>query len=112
MFEIYGYIRLNNPIFFCNSLVTHNQKPLLIYLKFNHYSYLFVIVCLGFFSGKSRVLFQLKKQKMLNHIFVDFKEPDILNFRPTYKYDPGTTRWDSRLVTNFSFISDIILDQC
>ncbi|KAK6106099.1 Endonuclease/Exonuclease/phosphatase family protein [Brugia pahangi] len=38
---------------------------------------------------------QLKKQKKLNHIFVDFKEPDILNFRPTYKYDPGTTRWDT-----------------
>ncbi|KAL3998191.1 Endonuclease/Exonuclease/phosphatase family protein [Acanthocheilonema viteae] len=38
---------------------------------------------------------QLKKQKMLNHIFVDFNEPDVLNFRPTYKYDPGTTRWDT-----------------
>ncbi|VDK68497.1 unnamed protein product [Litomosoides sigmodontis] len=38
---------------------------------------------------------QLKKQKMLNHIFVDFKEPDVLNFRPTYKYDPGTSRWDT-----------------
>ncbi|CAG9534899.1 unnamed protein product [Cercopithifilaria johnstoni] len=38
---------------------------------------------------------QLKKQKMLNHIFADFKEPDVLNFRPTYKYDPGTTRWDT-----------------
>ncbi|VDK82094.1 unnamed protein product [Onchocerca ochengi] len=38
---------------------------------------------------------QLKKQKKLNHIFVDFKEPDVLNFRPTYKYDPGTTRWDT-----------------
>ncbi|VDM95767.1 unnamed protein product [Thelazia callipaeda] len=37
---------------------------------------------------------QLKKQQKLNHIFVDFKEPDI-NFRPTYKYDPGTTRWDT-----------------
>uniref|UniRef100_A0A915PME1 Inositol polyphosphate-related phosphatase domain-containing protein n=1 Tax=Setaria digitata TaxID=48799 RepID=A0A915PME1_9BILA len=38
---------------------------------------------------------QLKKQKKLNHIFIDFKEPDVLNFRPTYKYDPGTTRWDT-----------------
>ncbi|EFO28046.2 endonuclease/Exonuclease/phosphatase [Loa loa] len=38
---------------------------------------------------------QLKNQKKLNHIFVDFKEPDVLNFRPTYKYDPGTTRWDT-----------------
>ncbi|MCP9260302.1 Endonuclease/Exonuclease/phosphatase [Dirofilaria immitis] len=40
-------------------------------------------------------LFFSSKTEKLNHIFVDFKEPDILNFRPTYKYDPGTTRWDT-----------------
>ncbi|VDN17055.1 unnamed protein product [Gongylonema pulchrum] len=43
----------------------------------------------------SYVDFQLKEQQKLNQVFVDFKEPDVLDFRPTYKYDPGTTRWDS-----------------
>ncbi|MFH4978014.1 hypothetical protein AB6A40_004723 [Gnathostoma spinigerum] len=37
----------------------------------------------------------LKQQQRDKHIFSDFMEPDILNFRPSYKYDPGTSRWDS-----------------
>ncbi|VDK48225.1 unnamed protein product [Anisakis simplex] len=40
--------------------------------------------------------FQLKQQQRNNQIFVGFCEPDVLNFRPSYKYDPGTSDWDSR----------------
>uniref|UniRef100_A0A9J2P5P1 Inositol polyphosphate-related phosphatase domain-containing protein n=1 Tax=Ascaris lumbricoides TaxID=6252 RepID=A0A9J2P5P1_ASCLU len=37
----------------------------------------------------------LKQQQRSNQVFVGFNEPDVLNFRPSYKYDPGTSQWDS-----------------
>ncbi|CAG7831959.1 unnamed protein product [Allacma fusca] len=37
---------------------------------------------------------QLKDQMREGNVFVNFKEGPI-NFKPTYKYDPGTDNWDS-----------------
>uniref|UniRef100_A0A183UVK3 IPPc domain-containing protein n=1 Tax=Toxocara canis TaxID=6265 RepID=A0A183UVK3_TOXCA len=37
----------------------------------------------------------LKQQQRDNQIFIGFNEPEVLNFRPSYKYDPGTSQWDS-----------------
>ncbi|PIO65045.1 hypothetical protein TELCIR_13305, partial [Teladorsagia circumcincta] len=38
---------------------------------------------------------QLREQQSNGQVFVGFQEPDILPFRPTYKYDVGTSTWDS-----------------
>lgn len=40
---------------------------------------------------------QLKQQHRANHIFKGYKEGPI-HFLPTYKYDPGTNKWDSRYI--------------
>ncbi|KAK7791378.1 hypothetical protein R5R35_007912 [Gryllus longicercus] len=37
---------------------------------------------------------QLRQQHKQQTVFVGYKE-GIINFRPTYKYDPGTDTWDS-----------------
>ncbi|KAK6051768.1 endonuclease/exonuclease/phosphatase family protein, partial [Cooperia oncophora] len=38
---------------------------------------------------------QLREQQSNGQVFIGFQEPDILPFRPTYKYDVGTSTWDS-----------------
>uniref|UniRef100_A0A1I7XF41 IPPc domain-containing protein n=1 Tax=Heterorhabditis bacteriophora TaxID=37862 RepID=A0A1I7XF41_HETBA len=38
---------------------------------------------------------QLREQQLLGRVFVGFNEPGNLPFRPTYKYDVGTSNWDS-----------------
>lgn len=38
---------------------------------------------------------QLMQQRKLGKVLADFQEAEI-NFKPTYKYDPGTDNWDSR----------------
>uniref|UniRef100_A0A7I5E6C4 Rho-GAP domain-containing protein n=1 Tax=Haemonchus contortus TaxID=6289 RepID=A0A7I5E6C4_HAECO len=38
---------------------------------------------------------QLREQQSIGQVFVGFQEPEILPFRPTYKYDVGTCIWDS-----------------
>ncbi|KAF1768783.1 hypothetical protein GCK72_000596 [Caenorhabditis remanei] len=38
---------------------------------------------------------QLREQMTHGTVFKDFKEPDSLPFRPTYKYDCGTNTWDT-----------------
>ncbi|VDP24624.1 unnamed protein product [Heligmosomoides polygyrus] len=38
---------------------------------------------------------QLREQQAAGRVFVGFQEPEILPFRPTYKYDVGTSIWDS-----------------
>uniref|UniRef100_A0A915PFH7 RRM domain-containing protein n=1 Tax=Setaria digitata TaxID=48799 RepID=A0A915PFH7_9BILA len=38
---------------------------------------------------------QLKRAMKFKIIFKDFKEPEILNFRPTFKYDINSDNWDS-----------------
>ncbi|KAJ1349094.1 hypothetical protein KIN20_004544 [Parelaphostrongylus tenuis] len=38
---------------------------------------------------------QLREQQLLGQVFVGFQEPEVLPFRPTYKYDVGTSTWDS-----------------
>uniref|UniRef100_A0A914DX46 Protein kinase domain-containing protein n=1 Tax=Acrobeloides nanus TaxID=290746 RepID=A0A914DX46_9BILA len=38
---------------------------------------------------------QLKEQQRLKIAFNDFVEPDILSFKPTYKFDVGTSNWDT-----------------
>ncbi|KAK5969127.1 hypothetical protein GCK32_006918 [Trichostrongylus colubriformis] len=38
---------------------------------------------------------QLREQQSKGQVFVGFQEPEILPFRPTYKYDVGTSTWDS-----------------
>ncbi|VDK82097.1 unnamed protein product [Onchocerca ochengi] len=37
---------------------------------------------------------QLKRAMKFKVIFKNFKEPEILNFRPTYKYDINSDNWD------------------
>ncbi|XP_051155862.1 inositol polyphosphate 5-phosphatase OCRL [Leptopilina boulardi] len=37
---------------------------------------------------------QLMQQRKLGKVLADFQEAEI-NFKPTYKYDPGTDNWDS-----------------
>lgn len=37
---------------------------------------------------------QLKQQHKSNHVFAGYTE-GVINFKPTYKYDPGTDDWDS-----------------
>ncbi|VDD95206.1 unnamed protein product [Enterobius vermicularis] len=37
----------------------------------------------------------LKQQQKLSQVFVNFHEPEVLKFRPSYKYDAGTSNWDS-----------------
>lgn len=38
---------------------------------------------------------QLYQEMQRGRVFVNYTEGSI-NFRPTYKYDPGTDEWDSR----------------
>lgn len=38
---------------------------------------------------------QLKRAMKLEIVFENFKEPEILDFRPTYKYDINSDSWDS-----------------
>ncbi|KAL6722412.1 hypothetical protein Aduo_019988 [Ancylostoma duodenale] len=38
---------------------------------------------------------QLREQQSIGQVFVGFQEPEVLPFRPTYKYDAGTSTWDS-----------------
>lgn len=40
---------------------------------------------------------QLLEQKAAGRAFTHFTEPEIA-FLPTYRYDPGTDRWDTRHV--------------
>lgn len=40
---------------------------------------------------------ELREQQRLRKAFMDFHEC-MPNFRPTYKYDIGTSNWDSRLI--------------
>lgn len=36
----------------------------------------------------------------MSQVFVNFHEPEVLKFRPSYKYDAGTSNWDSRWFFN------------
>ncbi|EYC03799.1 hypothetical protein Y032_0091g2433 [Ancylostoma ceylanicum] len=38
---------------------------------------------------------QLREQQSIGQVFVGFQEPEVLPFRPTYKYDAGSSTWDS-----------------
>jgi len=38
---------------------------------------------------------QLGQQRKTGRVFQGFQEAEI-DFKPTYKYDPGTDNWDSR----------------
>ncbi|CAI5438281.1 unnamed protein product [Caenorhabditis angaria] len=40
-------------------------------------------------------LCQLKEQMQISDIFKGFNEPEVFKFRPTYKYDVGTSNWDT-----------------
>ena len=44
---------------------------------------------------------QLVKQKKEKKCFKGFHEGEI-NFKPTYKYDPGTDNWDTRWVITWT----------
>ena len=46
---------------------------------------------------------QLREQQNLRTAFNGFRELDP-NFKPTYKYDVGTSRWDSRFVRSYHFV--------
>ncbi|KJH51836.1 endonuclease/exonuclease/phosphatase family protein [Dictyocaulus viviparus] len=49
-------------------------------------------------SSKFPLLFQfdqLREQQAVGQVFVGFREPELLPFRPTYKYDVGTSSWDT-----------------
>lgn len=43
---------------------------------------------------------QLKQQHRIGNVFKSYKE-GLINFLPTYKYDPGTNDWDSRCVCKY-----------
>lgn len=42
---------------------------------------------------------QLGQQRKAGRVFHGFHEAEI-DFKPTYKYDPGTDNWDSRFFSN------------
>lgn len=42
---------------------------------------------------------QLGHQRKAGRVFQGFQEAEI-DFKPTYKYDPGTDNWDSRYPKN------------
>ena len=44
---------------------------------------------------------QLVKQKKDKKCFKGFQE-GVINFKPTYKYDPGTDNWDTRWVITWT----------
>ena len=46
------------------------------------------------------VLDQLGHQRKAGRVFQGFQEAEI-DFKPTYKYDPGTDNWDSRYPKNY-----------
>lgn len=46
-------------------------------------------------------IFQLNMCREEELIFVNFKE-GCITFPPTYKFDPGTNTYDTRLTLNFS----------
>lgn len=43
---------------------------------------------------------QLGHQRRAGRVFQGFQEAEI-DFKPTYKYDPGTDNWDSRYSKNY-----------
>lgn len=45
---------------------------------------------------------QLAQQRKIGRVFLGFQEAEI-DFKPTYKYDPGTDNWDSRYLLNRIF---------
>jgi len=45
--------------------------------------------------GPVLALDQLGQQRKTGRVFQGFQEAEI-DFKPTYKYDPGTDNWDSR----------------
>lgn len=53
----------------------------------------------------------------LKIIFKNFKEPETLNFRPTFKYDINSNNWDSRscqmifLTSLFLFHQSLLMKQ-
>lgn len=54
------------------------------------------LLCSSEKSFRDMIMFDtLKQQQKLNQVFVNFNEPEVLNFRPSYKYDAGTSNWDS-----------------
>lgn len=42
---------------------------------------------------------QLGQQRKAGRVFHGFHEA-VIDFKPTYKYDPGTDNWDSRFLSN------------
>lgn len=52
---------------------------------------------------------QLYQEMQRRRVFVNYSEGPI-NFRPTYKYDPGTDDWDSRYTVNGYLMSVCILN--
>ncbi len=45
-----------------------------------------------------QLLMEMKKENVFN----GFKESTI-DFKPTYKYDPNTDNWDTRLVSSYMY---------
>lgn len=54
---------------------------------------------------------QLYQEMQRNRVFLNYTEGAI-NFRPTYKYDPGTDEWDSRYLFCINLIYLMLLLQC
>jgi len=54
---------------------------------------------------------QLVRQIALRRVFLDYTEGEV-KFNPTYKYDPGTDNWDSRLTLTLtlSLLTHLWLD--
>jgi len=50
--------------------------------------------------GPVLALDQLEQQRKNGRVFQGFQEAEI-DFKPTYKYDPGTDNWDSRYFSLF-----------